>query len=109
MPARGPPPLSYTLGAMPARRRGASEFTASSFADTVDQPLVITDRSLSVLAWNMAMEQLTGCTHVDAVGRPADQVLPFLADRRIADCVQSALAGKEARTDDFPFEIPGPT
>ncbi len=51
------------------------------------------------------MERLTGHARVAALGRKAEEMLPFLADTRVAGCLRRALDGEQARTEDIPFEI----
>src|SRR5919108_2499537 len=85
----------------PARQRASRavpSFT-SNLVDVIHEPVVVTDRSLRVLSWNSAMERLTGHARSVAVGRLADDVLPFLVDPRIASAVRSALEGNEARSE----------
>jgi PAS domain S-box-containing protein len=46
--------------------------------DGLDDAVVVTDTRLTVIAWNPAMERLTGIVRAAAVGRSAEEALAVL-------------------------------
>ena len=53
-----------------------------SVIDSLDDAVVVTDTRLAVIAWNPAMERLTGIPRAGALGRPAERLLEFLREAR---------------------------
>src|SRR5437879_1175331 len=46
--------------------------------ETLDDGLLVTDLSLTIVQWNAAMERLSGLPRASAIGRNADRLLPLL-------------------------------
>ena len=46
-----------------------------SIVESLDEGLVVLDRDDRVLRWNRAMEQISGLTRAEVVGRPVDEVV----------------------------------
>ena len=69
----------------------------------LDDAIMVTDASLTVLAWNGAMERLAGVARGDAVGRPATGVLGFLRDADAPAHLKQALDGQRTTIGDIPF------
>ena len=77
-----------------------------SVIEGVEDALLVTDARLGVIAWNKAMERLTGIARADALGRTAQAVLPFLAEAALTTHLRRALAGHAVSTDEFPYALP---
>src|SRR5207247_846050 len=45
--------------------------------ETLDDGLLVTDLSLTIVQWNAAMERLSGLPRASAIGRNADRLLPL--------------------------------
>jgi PAS domain S-box-containing protein len=75
-----------------------------SLIEGLDDAVVVTDASLTVVAWNGVMERLTGVARQDAVGRPATAVLGFLRDVDVAAHLTRALQGVRCSTGDVRFD-----
>ncbi|HEU4367151.1 MAG TPA: GAF domain-containing protein [Methylomirabilota bacterium] len=67
--------------------------------DSLDDAVVVTDTALSVLAWNLAMERLTGVGRAEALGRPAEDLLAVLCDAGLRPLLLRARAGEAAAID----------
>jgi PAS domain S-box-containing protein len=61
------------------------------------------DRECRIVAWNRAMEQITGMSAEDVLGQRADEIFPFLRDASGESCLSSALAGSEALSEMHPY------
>ena len=78
---------------------------AISLIDALDDGVVVTDASLVVVAWNGAMERLTGVSRRDAVGRPVAPLLGFLPEVDVAAHLAEALRGVRCSTGDVRFDV----
>ncbi|HEX3176260.1 MAG TPA: GAF domain-containing protein [Methylomirabilota bacterium] len=76
-----------------------------SLIEGLDDAVVVTDATLNVIAWNGAMERLTGVARRDAMGRPAGALLAFLRDVDVAAHLAQALGGVRASTADVRFDV----
>ena len=77
-----------------------------SVIDSLDDAVVVTDTRLAVIAWNPAMERLTGITPAGALGRPAERLLEFLRETRQEGLLKRALDGESA-TAELRCAVPG--
>src|SRR5438094_337375 len=71
--------------------------------ETLDDGLLVTDLSLTIVQWNAAMERLSGLPRASAIGRNADRLLPLFDAIGLPRCLRQAVGG-EAR---FSAEAPG--
>ncbi|HEY7520394.1 MAG TPA: GAF domain-containing protein [Methylomirabilota bacterium] len=78
---------------------------AGSLIDALDDGVVVTDAALVVVAWNGAMERLTGVPRRDAIGRPAGALLGFLPHVDVAAHLAMALQGVRCSTGDVRFDV----
>jgi PAS domain S-box-containing protein len=67
-----------------------------SLIDGLDDAVVVTDARLTVIAWNPAMEQLTGVVRASALGRPAESLLQFLLEAGLDSLLARARGGEPA-------------
>ena len=77
-----------------------------SVIDSLDDAVVVTDTRLAVIAWNPAMERLTGITRAGALGRPAERLLEFLREARQEGLLKRARDGEPASAE-LRCAIPG--
>ena len=54
------------------------------------------DRDRRIIAWNRAMQQISGLKSEEVMGRRADEVFPFLQMSGPQSCLSAALAGSES-------------
>jgi PAS domain S-box-containing protein len=79
----------------------------ASLIDGLDDAVLVTDARLKILAWNTAMERLTGLERAAALDEPAAPLLAFLSDFPILDHLERALGGEEFSAREIRYEIPG--
>jgi PAS domain S-box-containing protein len=77
-----------------------------SVIDSLDDAVVVTDTRLAVIAWNPAMERLTGITRAGALGRPAERLLEFLREAHEEGLLRRARDGEPA-TSALRCAVPG--
>jgi PAS domain S-box-containing protein len=70
-----------------------------SVIDSLDDAVVVTDTRLAVIAWNPAMERLTGIPRAGALGRPAERLLEFLREARQEGLIKRARDGEPASSE----------
>ncbi|MGH7346848.1 MAG: PAS domain-containing protein, partial [Candidatus Rokuibacteriota bacterium] len=75
--------------------------------DSLDEALVILDPTLEVVAWNPAMERLTGVRSADAIGRSAAAMLPLFRDTTLVPLIRRALAGETPDAVELPHVTTG--
>ena len=75
--------------------------------DNLDEALVILDPALDVVAWNPAMERLTGVRSADAIGRSAAAMLPLFRDTTLVPLIRRALAGETPDAVELPHTAAG--
>ena len=87
-------------------RRASVDELSLSVIEGVEDALLVTDARLGVIAWNSAMERLTGVKRVDALGQSAESILPFLREAGLMAHLKQALAGQVVVTEEFPYALP---
>jgi PAS domain S-box-containing protein len=78
-----------------------------SLIEGLEDAVMVTDARRNVVAWNRAMESLSGVPRAEAMGRPADVLLGFLRDVAAGALLDRALAGDVAASDEVRCELPG--
>jgi hypothetical protein len=61
------------------------------------------DRDCKFIAWNRAMERISGLSRDEVIGKRAVDVFPFLRQGDNDSCFSAALAGKESVSEDHPY------
>jgi PAS domain S-box-containing protein len=62
------------------------------------------DRDGRIVAWNRAMQQISGLTAEEVLGRKADEVFPFLRENSAGErCLSTALSGTETVSETHPY------
>ena len=64
------------------------------------------DRDCRYIAWNQAMERISGVRREDVLGKNAFVVFPFLRETGEDKCLLAALAGTNSVSDKRPYTIP---
>lgn len=54
------------------------------------------DRDCRLIAWNQAMQRISGLSREDVLGKSVGDVFPFLRDASNGSCFDAALTGKES-------------
>jgi PAS domain S-box-containing protein len=78
---------------------------ASLIEASVDGLLAF-DRECRYLAWNRAMESMTGISRDEVLGKCAFDVFPFLKETGESKYLLDALAGRSVVTENRPYAIP---
>ena len=78
---------------------------ASLIEASVDGILAF-DRECRYLAWNRAMESITGVSRDDVLGKRAFDVFPFLKETGEEKYLREALAGRSVGAENRPYAIP---
>ena len=78
---------------------------ASLIEASVDGLLAF-DRECRYVAWNRAMESITGVSRDEVLGKCAFDVFPFLKETGESKFLLDALAGKNVVTENRPYAIP---
>jgi len=78
---------------------------ASLIEASVDGILAF-DREFRYLAWNRAMESITGISRDDVLGKRAFDVFPFLKETGEEKYLLEALAGRSVGAENRPYAIP---
>ncbi|MGH7973717.1 MAG: PAS domain S-box protein, partial [Limisphaerales bacterium] len=68
--------------------------------------VVVYDRDLRYKVWNPYMEQLTGCSASEVIGRTPLEVFPFLGETGFPALCARALTGADTSTTEFEFAVP---
>lgn len=79
----------------------------ATIVDSIDDAVVVTDRSRVVVAWNTAMEALMGCPRTDALGAAVDDVLIALPSAAWRLPIAEAIAGRGGRGPAVGFDQDG--
>ena len=61
------------------------------------------DREFRFIAWNVAMQRISGLTREAVLGRIAFEVFPFLRETDVQDHLSAALEGKESVSQAHPY------
>ena len=61
------------------------------------------DSDCRVIAWNRAMERITGYSRDEVLGRRADEIFPFLRANGGESCLSGALAGNDSVVEKHPY------
>jgi PAS domain S-box-containing protein len=64
------------------------------------------DRNCCFIAWNAAMERISGLSRADVLGKFAFDLFPFLQETGEDKCFYAALAGETSTSDNRPYIVP---
>jgi diguanylate cyclase (GGDEF)-like protein/PAS domain S-box-containing protein len=87
------------------RLRDSEHFTRTIIA-SVQQGITVYDRNLCYQVFNRFMEEITGVSAADVIGRHPADVFPHLVDNGVAALLPRALAGETVYSLDAPYLIP---
>lgn len=84
--------------------RRAKEFSENIIGSSIDGIFAF-DMDGNVTVWNSGMEEMTGITEKEALGRSTTEVRPFLMETGTGDTSQHVLAGETVRVEERPFSV----
>ena len=61
------------------------------------------DRDLRLIAWNRAMQRISGFSRDEVLGKSALDIFPFLREESARQCLAAALAGSETVCQNHPY------
>lgn len=64
------------------------------------------DRDCCYIAWNNAMERISGLRRGEVLGKSAFDVFPFLKETGEDKCFYAALAGEKSASENRPYTVP---
>ena len=65
------------------------------------------DRDCRLIAWNRAMQRISGFSRNEVLGKRVVDVFPFLREGDTGSCFSAALAGKEVVLETHPYAETG--
>ncbi len=80
---------------------------ASEIIENAGEGIVVYDRDLCYLVWNHFMEELTGLTAEDVLGRKATELFPHLREQQVDELIRRALGGETVAAPDVNYYVPG--
>jgi len=83
-----------------------SDLFSTQLLDASVEGILAFDRDCRYIAWNRAMERITGLKREDLLGKCAFDVFPFLRETGEDKCFYAALAGEKAMSENRPYTIP---
>jgi diguanylate cyclase (GGDEF)-like protein/PAS domain S-box-containing protein len=84
-----------------------AEGLVRTILESVGEGIVVYDRELRYRLWNRFMEEITGMSAGEVVGKPALELFPHLRAHGVDQLLYRALAGETVRSPDTPYRIPG--
>ncbi len=82
--------------------RESSQFSQQIISSARDG-IAVLDRELRYMVWNPYMEELTGIKAAEVLGKPVQELFPFLEEVGAYEGLQKALAGQSNSTPEFMF------
>jgi len=73
---------------------------------TAREGIIVYDRDLCIQVWNQYMEQLSGYSATEVLGKHCLEVFPFLKEAGLIEQLHLILSGATADPSEFPFSIP---
>jgi len=73
--------------------------------DNLSSGLIVYDRNLRYKVWNPFMENITGRSASEVLGKNALEVFPFLKEYGLDEMLKRALKGESVRTPDVPYSV----
>ncbi|HEV7684872.1 MAG TPA: PAS domain S-box protein [Pyrinomonadaceae bacterium] len=74
--------------------------------DASVEGIIAFDRDCCYIAWNTAMERITGLMRTDVMGKSAFDLFPFIKETGEDKCLLAALAGESTSSNDRPYAVP---
>jgi len=78
----------------------------SQILSSMPNGLIVMDHDLRYRVWNTRMEEMSGLSATEVVGKQPLEVFPFLQSTGVLDQISRALAGETLTSNDFPYSVP---
>lgn len=73
---------------------------------SAQEGVIVYDLDLRYQVWNPYMEQLSGISASEVLGKHPLEVFPFLKEAGVIERLEKVLAGEMVDSNDFPFQVP---
>lgn len=83
-----------------------SEHFVRTIISSVGEGIIVYDRDMRYQLWNPFMEQLSGMSADEVLGRPAFEIFPHLREQGVDQLLARTLAGETVRSPDTPYYVP---
>jgi len=80
-----------------------STFLLTRLIDASVEGIFAFDRDCRIIAWNRAMQGISGLSREEVLGKKAADIFPFLRDNDDEHCLSSALSGGESISEKHPY------
>src|SRR5258706_3053884 len=80
---------------------------ATEIIENAGEGIVVYDTDLRYVVWNRFMEELTGMTGEDVLGRKATDLFPHLREQQVDELIARALHGETVAAPDVHYYVPG--
>jgi len=80
---------------------------ATEIITNAGEGIIVYDKQLRYVVWNQFMEELTGLTSDDVIGRRAVDVFPHITEQHVDELLVRALNGETVAAPDIHYYVPG--
>ena len=95
-----------TAGEQAETNLAESSLFNSQIINSVEEGVIVYDRNLRYIVWNRFMEELTGISASQVLGKYPSEVFPFLEEAGVIKNLKMVLNGEDIDAVDFPFNMP---
>jgi two-component system cell cycle sensor histidine kinase/response regulator CckA len=88
------------------RLNGDRAAFVETIIDSAGSGIIVYDRDLRIKVWNPFMEDITGLSAAEVLGRPAPDVFPEVMKAGVIENLRQALAGAPLTSREFEYVIP---
>ncbi|GAC1429960.1 MAG: hypothetical protein NVSMB68_02180 [Thermoanaerobaculia bacterium] len=80
---------------------------AAEIIENAGEGIVVYNRDLEYLLWNRFMEDLTGISAEDVIGKHAVDIFPHIREQHVDELLEQAMAGQTVSSPDIHYYVPG--
>ncbi len=88
-----------------SRVRELENFNAKIISN-VQEGIFVCDRELRYIVWNKFMEEISGLSSAEVIGKKADEIFPHVIEGNAIEYMQGALRGEIHSSKDAYYDIP---
>ncbi|HEX7832010.1 MAG TPA: EAL domain-containing protein [Thermoanaerobaculia bacterium] len=89
-----------------AHKRSEANRFASDIIDNAGEGIIVYDRELRYVLWNRFMQELTGMSEREVLGRVATELFPHVTEQAVDDMLHRALRGETVSSPDLHYFVP---
>ncbi len=95
-----------TAGEQAETNLAESSLFNSQIINSVEEGVIVYDHNLKYIVWNRFMEELSGISETQVLGKYPSEVFPFLEEVGVIKNLKMVLNGEDIDAVDFPFHMP---